>query len=862
MLETEGINTTKLSANQSQSCDIQNQGVGDEIVVASELSDNTLTNGHNHVSYDTMTPHPNPPSPQNMPPQPNHFETPHQLPSIALLDDNAFPQQLTDTHMSDRAKDVESPKDAIARMQDTVIPRNTTCMPSVNLSTTGLAATHSHYDLCNFDNSHDLPNFTEFPLPDNLFLDSPFDILQPWLFQPELGSLAPPISSMISAPVYNGMAQQESRMMEHMPAERPPSQMDAQSCLSTSVPQERFTKIESLWHSRSSRSTRLMPSLWRDLVSQDIENLYTLSPPPASSAPGGHRRASRWGFDDACRARIQTALSSLSLRVSGLPSPQISTNMDNAFSGDGASPFSGDQEINLPSTVTCEVALEVYFVQFHPTLPLIHMPTFSAKGAPFPLLLVMCLIGFSILGTPGAVKLVSQAYPPLLQIVSAELQSSVARRGTPVQQLNILVTALLTLNLTAVTGQRGRVAQAEMLYVNLLSVAQWHGLFSAHEGGSPDLPLDQVTDAEQKWRAWSRVECVKRLVVGLLEIDCWFATYFSTCPVIRSDTLQVIPPSHHTLFHATSAKVWTQLSRDGSNTHLPCITSTFTPVGTGMQMPTFHTLLTSIQLQVYEANYRHLAIGDLPGPQRQLEPWRTFQRDPRSTSLASLLVALPSLSGDVALHKAEANSAMLWHSSCMMLTANMQLFELAAGRGGADLTQPAFDDITKWAKTATARRACIHATHAFKILFHRKISDVVNMQTVTTLFRSALVLAFYTLTAPPNTQEAMEEPLELFDEIDWSRVGNCGLADQSTTPGTTQPATVEHQAARFIREGGAVSITGILHPPGYHSSRRILLHYAELMNTMGKWKTRSFSQILHLLSDDLMDLDNDENEDI
>ncbi len=42
----------------------------------------------------------------------------------------------------------------------------------------------------------------------------------------------------------------------------------------------------------------------------------------------------------------------------------------------------------------------------------------------------------------------------VIQIVSAELQSSAARRASPNDQLTLLVTALLALNLAAITGVR------------------------------------------------------------------------------------------------------------------------------------------------------------------------------------------------------------------------------------------------------------------------------------------------------------------------------------------------------------------------------------------------------------------------
>lgn len=75
----------------------------------------------------------------------------------------------------------------------------------------------------------------------------------------------------------------------------------------------------------------------------------------------------------------------------------------------GASP--GGDGIQFPPAEILDIALEMYLYYFHPTLPIIHIPTFSAKNAPRPLLLAMCLIGLSILGTAGASKFVSRTFP-------------------------------------------------------------------------------------------------------------------------------------------------------------------------------------------------------------------------------------------------------------------------------------------------------------------------------------------------------------------------------------------------------------------------------------------------------------------
>jgi hypothetical protein len=262
--------------------------------------------------------------------------------------------------------------------------------------------------------------------------------------------------------------------------------------------------------------------------------------------------------------------------------------------------------------------------------------------------------------------------------------------------------------------------------------------------------------------------------------------------------------------------------------------------------------LTLLLLRVYESNDR---LANVTGPQKQFEPWRVYAEDSRSRELIPLLVNLSSSSID-ALRTADLNSAVLWHSSCMMLGANIRYFELAAGRSGPGPAVTALEDISTWSQTPSARRSVLHAAHIFKLLFDRKVSDIVNPHSVVALFQAALVLGLYIFTLPANAPACgiNDNCLELLDLVDWTHVGHVGLMDSPNSPGA-QLGFGDGTVVNFIRNGGPFSITGIALEGGYLAARRTLLHCADLMDGMGRWKSRTFSQILHIMSDDLTDVD-------
>jgi hypothetical protein len=91
--------------------------------------------------------------------------------------------------------------------------------------------------------------------------------------------------------------------------------------------------------------------------------------------------------------------------------------------------------------------------------------------------------------------------------------------------------------------------------------------------------------------------------------------------------------------------------------------------------------------------------------------------------------------------------------------------------------------------------------------------------------------------------------------VDWTSVGHVGLVETANSPSNQLGFGTEVLAVNFIRNGGPFSITGVAMEGGYLAARRTLLHCADLMDGMGRWKSRTFSQILHIMSDDLTDVD-------
>jgi hypothetical protein len=619
------------------------------------------------------------------------------------------------------------------------------------------------------------------------------------------------------------------------------SPSDAMS-IASKIPRERFARVANCWPPQISRTTRMMPILWQDLASQGCPNIFADDTTHMIEHPSqDERRNSRWCLDELCRKSLQEVLAHAP--------PTDTSRFDHRGSFVGTNSMAGPaNNLPFPPTEILDIALEMYQNYFHPTLPVIHVPTFSAKQAERPLLLSMCLIGLSIIGTAGAVKFVTQSFPSLLQLVLADLRSLRSSEDPPQRHMRTIATGLLALNLASITGRKNRIAQAEELYIELITVSQNQGLFSVNDGMDVGELLRSFAEGEHKWKAWVNIECVKRITYGLIQADCWWSGHLSSSPIIRPELVQVYPVTNQTLYQAESSTTWSRLLDQGTPAHIDAIAPypDLAPAPNPRSLDLACNQLTLISLRMLEANDRLGVKSD----HRHLEPWRVFADDERSRGIVHLMVSFRSVQ--------DLNSLVLWHKLCMKLGANMQHFELAAGRAGAGPAATALEHISAWTQTSTARRSILHAAHIYKLLSDRKVSDVVHPHSIVALFHAALVLGLYVFTVPPSANPNDGSGYELSDPVDWAIVDKVGLVDREEYLNTTN---TDSATARFILRGGILSMGNVTLEAGYAAARKTLLHCADLMEGMGRWKSRTFSQILHIMSDDLTEFTGPDHDD-
>jgi len=657
------------------------------------------------------------------------------------------------------------------------------------------------------------------------------------------------------------------------------------------VPRERFSRVQRCWNPRPGRVYRIMTVLWKDVASLPMDNLFSESP----NAADDFRTTSNWGLDTECRIRLRDQFRTPA--PSAFHSPKIQPILDPALTAAQAATASDE----FPPAEILDIALGLFFRRFHPTVPFIHVATFSVRNTPSPMLFAICLIGLSILGTTGATRFVGKMFPSFLQRVSNDVAACTRGSVPTSQQLVIFGTALLTLNLSVITGEKDTFHQCQMLYASLISMAQQNGLFAANDGQSLDLLLSEMSESDDRWKAWCRIESAKRLILGLLLADSWYSHLLSKAPIIRSESVCVIAPSHESLFQARSATQWQSLLRSGKSQNAPMfrIDDLHKPelessgklgyLGTS-------SLLALLQIQVLEA-YQRLMAPD-PLTIGSFIPWHVYSGDARARTLIPALLAGAHTAGPLSKID-DTNCTVLWHSICIMLLADFRMFELAAGRHGAAPATNALESISHWAQTQSARRACVHAAQNFKLMSERRVSDNVTNHSVMALFSSALVLGLYLFMVSPGGRGSSRQgtaPVEIVEvEPDWVELNDLGFVDDTNNDTSTASSSLlldphhlhshhshnQHKDHRpstsstsnlmlttnredehtfsliyqFVKCGGTLSLNGVTHQGGYESARRVLLDFANLMDGISGRRLRTFTQVLHIMSDDLMNVD-------
>ncbi|KAI8652911.1 hypothetical protein NCS57_01357000 [Fusarium keratoplasticum] len=467
----------------------------------------------------------------------------------------------------------------------------------------------------------------------------------------------------------------------------------------------------------------------------------------------------------------------------------------------------------------------------------------------------MCLVGLSYLDRTRTRAFISRYLQKLMGACLGNLAYRAVGQCAPSELLATLASMLVVAYLAL--GFRDDIdeCQAQMICAEMLRIADRQGLFAANEGDDPAAEIRQVpSDSGGLWKAWARVESIKRLIFCFTWLDMAYARLIKTAGVIDIDSMELHLPCDDELFDgSTTSASFLQAIQQGGQLTMPRInmcnihaTSPSTLNNNSAQI-----LLRALYLKVMATRSRLLEKTWRPGL-RQASPIEAFAMDNKAKSILSDVLLLPATHGSILSGRNRMN-ALGWNYLCITLTADIELLETASGRDGLEAASAALVGVVEWSRSTSARRAVLHAAQVFDILDSSRIRESHLTRPDLVLFVSALVISQYVLVSSHKNVPLGAPTFELLQDIDWALIRDDGLG---AVTGLLPPSSpLEHERApamsntpqSFLQQGGPISFGGEFQKFGHIAARRMARKFAHLMDGFGKWDGCSYSRLLRAM---------------
>ncbi|RBA21196.1 hypothetical protein FPRO05_07510 [Fusarium proliferatum] len=623
----------------------------------------------------------------------------------------------------------------------------------------------------------------------------------------------------------------------------------------SSIPLERFARVAALWpRNRTHSASQIASKVWADVVNYRGDGIFTdvsISQSSPSSTIGTENE-SRWGMDEEKRQDLIREFGSLGSSVDFLPA----------------------RLLNLGLTIA--------FRQPHSLVPFIHQPTFSAKSASNSVVFSLCLLGLAILDSSYVKPFTAHYLPAATEKCCSQLATPSFGPEGSAQLVERLASAALLLMAWSISSPHGArdAFLSRMLYNQTMNLVKMSGLLMPRpssfsidnllsQANSARLVHDPAQSDDWAWKAWARTESFKRyaalgildlqmltmtiasrLISTLIMIDAWWASRLNTEPLICTPVVQLEMSTSIDLYRSSSARSWRSCRNAGTSAttdpviirmHTPSITLTplqeTSPIGmTG--------LLSVVWARILQHQHQTRGAND----SNRERP--TASVDASTETGNNMLRVLGDIYTNYSrfLRYRNPNCIAQWHFLNLNVLANLEIFEMASGRNGAESAYAALQEISNWSRTQHARRACLHAAGIYVAMSRRRANDGVMLHSDMSLFTAALVLGLYVFMMKPNEghTDADTESFELLNDMDWTN-----LCD----PMSIVENAGDNTASQFIHNGGSISFSGTVCEAGYNAAKMILLEFASLLEEVGKWNAKELCHILRIMSDSLIEVD-------
>lgn len=594
---------------------------------------------------------------------------------------------------------------------------------------------------------------------------------------------------------------------------------------------EQSLKVRRAWPRKNASSVvKMVHRLWEHAIHHPMSNLFHVSPTPNREL---HRR-SRWGMDSSCRERLIADCGGKFLSaekytggVTAPNSPFVTMATGEDIDVEGLSPHA--ERSKFPSVETLEMSLDFFFRRSHHIIPFLHKPTFDASVTPSSLLFGLCLAGLSGLNPPGGKAFILEHIGGLMRYCRLDLTYKALGKTGAQPLLTSLASAMVVLFLCLDLGSRVDIHQAHMLAVQMLFIADRHGLFRA-TGARPLSEAMLNKSNTSYWEAWARVESLKRLIACLVVMDSAITRTLDLAAIMELDRVELMLACPAKLFDSPNEATFSQRL---SSPIMPVVgLSEFEPEA----RDEFAARVQLAYLSLNEAAIRHRMLPNNSHlSSMHFVPAMVYQTDVRANLIIQRLLSLtPACQSTTA--------SLQWNYLCLSMMVDLNRVQSACGKDGITASRRALHDLLQWSDTASARRAVLHAQEIYGLSARHRLVDDKTLCHEMILATAAMVHSLFVLMQR-DTDAALNDIGP--DLLDWVDVGDAGFPNAAAVVDIQM--STENIAKRFILVAKPVSLLEGQY--AIQAARETLLNYAQLLDEVVSSQSEEYSGLLRTIAD-------------
>ncbi|RBR07982.1 hypothetical protein FVER53590_28851 [Fusarium verticillioides] len=276
-----------------------------------------------------------------------------------------------------------------------------------------------------------------------------------------------------------------------------------------------------------------------------------------------------------------------------------------------------------------ETLARLFFLHFHPSLPLLHIPTFCLASSSSVLIRAICFIGAGFDKSPTSTaeaKLLYGSLPSQLAKLCLRSNGS-SPRFQDLQALVLMQFAAM------VSGGSAERAASRLIHPLLVAAIRHEGLLKVHG------ECTKATRNAHFWTSWIQKESNKRVLWGVYAVDCYQSILCGSKPILSPTDTRASFPCDDASWTACSASLWAALpAQDPSSCFLSSVKGLMvghTPAETNLTAFGMNLLILAVNSLLLEAQTSILHVDtsalDL-ALQTWYASWQQFQTQSQDAS--------------------------------------------------------------------------------------------------------------------------------------------------------------------------------------------------------------------------------------